>query len=119
MTEKTTDDMQQDAKAAQPQVNALGISQVQAINEPPPRTWTDYERGCLLTFCGGYRENSEIAIFQHGMKTVFQLLIVEFPPAAQCKAAGELLEACEAAVNSDAYWWETVRAAIAKAEPKE
>lgn len=32
------------------------ISQVSAINEAHPRTWDDFERGCLLTFGGGYHD---------------------------------------------------------------
>ena len=53
-------------------------SQVQATNEPPPKTWDDYERGCVSTYRGGH-EGKEAAAFVHGMQTVFNLLRVEFP----------------------------------------
>lgn len=73
-------------------------SQVQAINEPAPTSWDDYERGCLLTYRGGHHDEPELAAYQHGMGTVFNLLRAEFPPAEQCKAAPDLLAACKAAV---------------------
>lgn len=75
-------------------------SQVQAINEPPPRTWADYERGCIDTFRGGH-EGKEAVAFVQGMRTVFRLLKEEFPPAEVCQAAPDLLEACKAAVRYD------------------
>lgn len=58
-----------------------GNSQVQAINEPPPKTWDDYERGCLMTYHGGHSDQIAIEAYQHGMRTVFNLLRAEFPDA--------------------------------------
>lgn len=71
-------------------------SQVQAINGPAPKSWGDYENGCLLTYRGGHHDVASCSAFQHGMRTVFNLLREEFPPAEQCKAAPLLLEAAEA-----------------------
>ena len=69
-------------------------SQVQIIGNPPPRTWDDYERGCLATYRGGHHDVALIAVFQHGMRTVFNLLRREFPPAetmqlAKCRDVAE------------------------------
>lgn len=75
------------------------MSQVQAFGGPLPVTWDDYERGCILTYGGGYREPETILVFRHGMNTVFNLLRREFPPAEQCKAAPELLAACQQALD--------------------
>ena len=99
-------------------------SQVQAINEPPPNTWDDFERGCLITFRGGHHDSAALAAFQHGMRTIFNLLRAEFPPARQCKAAPTLYEACKAArlfgnqgTTDDGRSVDTMlRAAIAQAE---
>lgn len=77
----------------------MGSSQVKAIGEPHPRTWGDYERGCLLTYGGGHHSDGKLEAFQHGMSTVFNLLRAEFPPAETCAAAPDLLEACEAVVE--------------------
>lgn len=82
------------------------FSQVQAIGEPAPRTWDDYERGCLLTFGGGYQDNHLASAFRHGMNTVFNLLRREFPPAEQCRANAKLLSAAESALR----WLETLDA---------
>ncbi len=73
------------------------MSQVQVIGLPRPKTWADYENGCLATFGGGHR-GDELDAFQHGMQTVFNLLRSEFPPAEQCKAAPQLVAALEAVV---------------------
>lgn len=62
-------------------------SQVQIVGQPAPKTWDDYERGCLATFGGGYRNGADIAIFRHGMSTVFNLLRNEFPDACNPGAA--------------------------------
>lgn len=62
-------------------------SQVSVIGIPAPKSWDDFERGCLLTFGGGYRTDEEREIFRHGMQTVFNLLRREFPSAEQCRAA--------------------------------
>ena len=70
-------------------------SQVSAINEPEPKSWNDYEQGCLSTFGGGHHADGHLEAFRHGMQTVFSLLRLEFPPAEQCKAAPRLLEACK------------------------
>lgn len=69
------------------------VSQVSAVNAPQPKSWTDYEDGCIRTFHGGYEESDDIAIFQHGIGTVFNLLRAEFPPTELCKVAPDLLEA--------------------------
>jgi len=61
------------------------------------KTWDDYEKGCLASFGGGYRTQEDAEIFQHGMRTIFNLLRNEFPAAEQCKSAQDLLEACEVA----------------------
>lgn len=79
-------------------------SQVQAIGETAPKSWDDYERGSLLTFRGGHHEEPELYAFQHGMSTVFNLLRDEFPPAQLCKAAPDLLAACEAAMRIEQLW---------------
>lgn len=100
------------------------ISQIQGFNEPPPNTWNQYESGCLLTYSGGHSGEKRHS-FQHGMKTVFRLLSEEFPPAAQCKAAPDLLEVCKLAKYYLGTCHETIPgglsarldAAIAKAEP--
>jgi|GEM_PF-4541161 len=73
------------------------MSQVSCVGGHQPKSWDDYERGCLLTFSGGYDGGLGQRAFQHGMQTVFNLLRSEFPPAEQCKAAPLLLEACKAA----------------------
>jgi len=76
-------------------------SQVQIVGSPAPKTWDDYERGCLATFGGGYRHGPDIAIFHHGMSTVFNLLRSEFPDAPLAKSAPELLAALKALVDRD------------------
>src|ERR1051326_7170259 len=60
-------------------------SQVRALGAPAPKTWDDYERGCMDTFAGGHHEDGHLGAFQHGMRTVFSLLKAEFPPAEVCK----------------------------------
>lgn len=75
------------------------MSQVKAINEAAPVSWDDFERGCLLTYAGGHHNDSHLPAFQHGMRTVFSLLRAEFPPAEICKAAGELVEPAEQALE--------------------
>ncbi len=67
-------------------------SQCQAISEPAPKTWDDYERGCLSTFHGGL-EGTRLKSFQHGMQTVFNLLRGEFPSAERCRENAELADA--------------------------
>jgi hypothetical protein len=62
-------------------------SQVQIVGRSTPKTWDDYEQGCLMTFGGGYRNEGHLEAFQHGMRTVFNLLRAEFPPAEVCMAA--------------------------------
>lgn len=74
-------------------------SQCHTVGTPPPRSWNDYEKGCIGTFGGGYRTKEEREIFHHGMSTVFNLLRGEFPPAGACKNSGLLLAACEATVS--------------------
>ena len=54
-------------------------SQCQAINERDYKTWDEYRKGCLYTFRGGYHDVKELAIFHHGINTVFNLLENEFP----------------------------------------
>jgi hypothetical protein len=56
-------------------------SQVSCIGKPQPRTWDDYEEGCVGAFRGGYRDPVAAEAFVHGMRTVFNLLRDEFPPA--------------------------------------
>ena len=73
-------------------------SQVDAIGSPPVKSWDDYEQGCLTTFAGG-NEGAELGVYRRGMSTVFELLRNEFPPAEQCKAAPDLLEACRFIVS--------------------
>jgi hypothetical protein len=58
-------------------------SQVQIFGGPAPKTWDDYEEGCLKTYGGGYHEEREMEIFHHGISTVFNLLRAEFPLAVQ------------------------------------
>jgi hypothetical protein len=77
--------------------NSIGDSQVQAIGEPPPKTWSDYERFCYCTFGGGYGTAEQAEIFNHAMGTVFRLLRSEFPEAHECKAVTDLLAACKGA----------------------
>ena len=67
-------------------------SQVSAIGEPQPESWDDYERGCLLTYRGGHHDAESLSAFQHGMRTVFNLLRGEFPPAERCKEAERVLD---------------------------
>ena len=57
----------------------MDVSQVSAINGHEPKTWDDYEKGCLLTFAGGYHTEAELRIFRHGIRTVFNLLRREVP----------------------------------------
>lgn len=77
----------------------MSISQATIVGLPQPQSWDEYERGCLATFGGGYQTEEEREIFRHGMKTVFNLLRAEFPPAQVCKtSAGQrdvLLAECE------------------------
>ncbi len=75
------------------------MSQVQVIGKPSPKSWDDYEEGCLSTFGGGYSDVKEAEIFRHGMSTVFRLIGGEFPPAEQCRAASDLLAACKRAAE--------------------
>lgn len=77
-------------------------SQVACVGEPQPQTWDDYERGCLLTFGGGYKSANESEAFRHGMQTVFNLLRSEFPPAEKCKAALAALSSQSG--DGDAQW---------------
>lgn len=59
------------------------ISQCTIVGLPQPRTWDDYEKGCLSNFGGGHRSDGHLEAFQHGMSTVFNLLRAEFPPAEE------------------------------------
>lgn len=68
-------------------------SRVQVIGLPCPKTWDEYERGCIATFGGGYVAPDEMDAFQHGMTTVFNLLRAEFPEAFVCKAGPQMLAA--------------------------
>lgn len=72
-------------------------SQVSCIGRPQPKTWDDFEQGCMGTFRGGHHDDGELKAFQHGMATIFNLLRGEFPPAEQCKMAANLTRAVEAA----------------------
>ena len=76
-------------------------SQVRAFGGPAPKSWDDYERGCIATYGGGYRDQRDIDAFHHGMTTVFNLLRAEFPSAEECRHGParerELIAACEAA----------------------
>lgn len=65
-------------------------SQCQGINELAPQTWDDYEEACCLTYAGGHHEPETLAVFRHGMRTVFRLLSEEFPDAGVCKQASQL-----------------------------
>ena len=76
-------------------------SQVQIVGSPAPKTWDDYDRGCPTTFGGGYRHGPDIAIFRHGMSTVFNLLRNEFPNAPLAKSAPDLLAALKSLVDRD------------------
>lgn len=69
------------------------------IGKPQPKTWDDYEAGCLATYGGGYRTEAERDVFRHGMSTVFNLLRHEFPPAELCKLALALQAVCEDALD--------------------
>lgn len=69
------------------QFNIMHISQCQAVGEPAPRTWDDYEKSCMMTYHGGYRDAKLLDAFQHGMRTVFNLLRDEFPEAEICRNA--------------------------------
>jgi hypothetical protein len=82
----------------------FGYSQCQAVGEPSPKTWDDYERGCLMTYGGGHREPETIAAFKHGMGTIFNLLRDEFPEAHLCKRASELKAACDKALDTLVDW---------------
>lgn len=82
------------------------MSQVQVIGLPKPKSWDDYEAGCMSTFGGGHRTDGHLDAFQHGMGTVFNLLRSEFPPAQQCKSAPALYEACKAALQINALTWD-------------
>jgi hypothetical protein len=53
-------------------------SQVQVIGWPAPKTWDDFKKGALATYGGGYHEERDLKIFQHGMSTIFNLLRAEF-----------------------------------------
>ena len=79
-------------------------SQVTVIGKPQPKTWDDYEQGCLSTFGGGHRSDGHLDAFHHGMSTVFNLLRGEFPSAEVCKSAPALLGACEAMVANIDSW---------------
>lgn len=61
-------------------------SQVRAVGLPAPKTWDDYEQGCLMTYGGGYKTKDEIDIFHHGISTVFTLLRNEFPSAEHIRS---------------------------------
>lgn len=51
----------------------------QVIGTSEPKTWDEYEQNCITTFGGGYHEQDDLRIFQHGMRTIFNLLRNEFP----------------------------------------
>lgn len=72
-------------------------SQVHAVGAPAPKSWDDYENGCMMTYRGGHHDEPEVGCFRHGMGTVFNLLRHEFPPAPVCKAAPDMLAALKAA----------------------
>lgn len=78
------------------------MSQCRVIGTPAPQTWDDYERGCLATYGGGYRTKEEIAIFHHGIATVFNLLRHEFPQPEQIKNARERADTLDQ-LNSENY----------------
>lgn len=82
-------------------------SQVTVIGKPQPKTWDNYEQGCLSTFGGGHRSDGHLDAFHHGMSTVFNLLRGEFPSAEVCKSAPALLGACEAMVANIDSWMAT------------
>ncbi len=64
------------------------ISQVKVIGLPDPRTWDDFEAGCLATYRGGHQDEKTLEAFRHGMRTVFNLLRYEFKPASECRKDG-------------------------------
>jgi hypothetical protein len=66
-------------------------SQVQAINERPAETWDELESQTLSTFHGGH-DGGDLSNFQHGMRTVFELLRKEFPEMMRCKHADTYCE---------------------------
>jgi len=68
----------------------MSLSQAQVIGRPKVKTWDDYEQGCLAAFSGGYRSAEDVETFQHGMRTVFNLLRNEFPPAELCRRMANL-----------------------------
>ena len=74
-------------------------SQVQAFGGPVPKTWDDYEQGCLSTYRGGHHEERELSAFRHGMGTVFNLLRREFPPAERIRNLESAIAANEAHAN--------------------
>lgn len=110
----------------------MAISQATIIGKPQPKSWDEFEQGCLATFGGGYRTKEEIEIFHHGISTVFNLLRKEFPSAEQCKASTDFLDACEQALDQLEWYQkqhagddqyaariELLREVIAKAEGKD
>lgn len=78
-------------------------SQVQIVGQPAPKTWDDYERGCLATFGGGYQTEAERDIFRHGMQAVFNLLRNELPEIGE--------------IDARVKWWQGV--AEAKQEERD
>jgi hypothetical protein len=46
--------------------------------EANAKQWDECERGCMMTYGGGYRTEEEREIFRHGMGTVFNMLRAEF-----------------------------------------
>lgn len=71
--------------AAEVKARRERLSQAHVIGLPAPKTWDDYERGCLATFSGGHHEEATREAFRHGMQTVFNLLRSEFPPAEEIR----------------------------------
>lgn len=63
-------------------------SQCQVIGKPQPKTWDEYEQNCISTFGGGYHEQDDLRIFQHGMRTIFNLLRNEFPEPSEILGTG-------------------------------
>lgn len=61
------------------------MKQSDVIGRPSPTSWDELEANCLTTFAGGHHDPERLGAFQHGMRTVFNLLRNEFPPMGYCK----------------------------------
>ena len=70
-------------------------SQALIIGMPHPQTWPEYRAATLGTFGGGYHTSDELAIFHHGINTVFNLLDSEIPSPRETRHLCQVIKNLE------------------------